>query len=265
MFGLYFFVDNVHYLEQIINRNQGGMLMGNFQTNQKMAKEINLKEIFSVIKKRAWVGIIITLLAGALGLYYSSNNKTTLLYSSSTNIIINAESSQRKTLEVIIKDKTVLEKVIEQLKLERTPDSLAQSIEVGSIDDTQVVKISVIDINPDRAAEIANKTANVFIQEIPHIMGFKDVRVLSDAQVNPLPINESNQKKIILGALVGGIIVGIGIIFLIDSLDDSVRSEQEIEELLEVPVLGSVSIMTRKNINKTKKINIVNRGDSVGI
>lgn len=239
--------------------------MGRFQNDRRMAKEINLKEILGVLKKRAWIGITITILAALFGYFYSSINQTTLLYSSSTNIIINADGGQRKTLEVIIKDKTVLEKVINQLDIERTPESLAQSIQVGSIDETQVVKISVIDVNPVLAAEIANTTASVFIQEIPNIMDFDDVRVLSDAQVNPIPINESNENKILGAAIIGGIVIGIGLIFLVDSLDESIRSEQEVEELLEVPILGSVSIMSKKNINKTKKINVNNRGDSIGI
>lgn len=239
--------------------------MGRFQNDRRMAKEINLKEILGVLKKRAWIGIIITVLAALFGYFYSSINQTTLLYSSSTNIIINADGGQRKTLEVIIKDKTVLDKVITQLVIERTPESLAQSIQVESIDDTQVVKISVIDANPVLAAEIANTTASVFIQEIPNIMDFDDVRVLSDAQANPIPINESNENKILGAAIIGGIVIGIGLIFLVDSLDESIRSEQEVEELLEVPILGSVSIMSKKNINKTKKINVNNRGDSIGI
>lgn len=238
--------------------------MGRFQTDQRIAKEINLKEILGILKKRAWIGIIITLLAAIFGYYYSSINQTTLLYSSSTNIIINADAGQRKTLEVIIKDKTVLEKVIEQLGLDRTTDSLAESIQVGSIDDTQVVKINVIDIEPERAADIANTTAKIFIEEIPKIMGFDDVRVLSDAQINHAPINESNQNKIIMAAIFGGIVIGIGLIFLIDSLDDSIRTEQDVEHILEVPILGSVSIMSKKNINKTKKTNVIERGDSIG-
>ncbi len=239
--------------------------MGRLQTDRRMAKEINLKEILGVLKKRAWIGITITILAALFGYFYSSINQTTLLYSSSTNIIINADGGQRKTLEVIIKDKTVLEKVITQLGIERTPESLAQSIQVGSIDETQVVKISVIDVNPALAAEIANTTASVFIQEIPNIMGFEDVRLLSDAQVNPIPINESNENKILGAAIIGGMVIGIGLIFLVDSLDESIRSEQEVEELLEVPILGSVSVMSKKNINKTKKIRVNNRGDSIGI
>ncbi len=239
--------------------------MGRLQADRRIAKEINLKEILSVLKKRAWIGITITILAALFGYFYSSINQTTLLYSSSSNIIINADGGQRKTLEVIIKDKTVLEKVITKLGIERTPESLAQNIQVGSIDDTQVVKISVIDINPERAAAIANTTANVFIEEIPHIMGFDDVRVLSDAQVNPYPINESNENKIIGAAIIGGIVIGIGLIFLIDSLDDSIHSEQDVEHLLEVPILGRVSTMSKKNINKTKKINAIDRGDSIGV
>jgi capsular polysaccharide biosynthesis protein len=239
--------------------------MGRFQTDQRIAKEINLKEILGVLIKRAWIGIVVTILAALFAYFYSSINQTTLLYSSSTNIIINAEAAQRKTLEVIIKDKTVLEKVIERIGLEISAESLAQNIQVGSIDDTQVVKISVIDDNPEIAADIANATASIFIQEIPNIMEFNDVRVLSDAQVNQNPINENNENKILAAGIIAGIVIGVGLIFLVDSLDESIRSEQEVEDLLEVPILGIVSTMSRKNINKTKQVNVINRGDSVGL
>ncbi|MBT2709464.1 hypothetical protein J7I91_16100 [Pseudomonas sp. ISL-84] len=238
--------------------------MSHFQ-DQKVAKEINLKDLYRVIKKRYWILILFAGLATIAGWFYSSINKTVPLYDTSTNIIINAESGYRNTLQVIIKDTTVLEEVIKELGLEKSPEALAASINVASIDDTQVVKISVIDTDPKRAADIANATAGVFIKEIPQIMDFDDVRILSSAKVDPIPINESNQSKIILVAFIFGIIAGIGLIFLIDSLDDSIKSERDIEMLLELQVLGSISKMNKKNINKKKlKTKIEFRGETIG-
>jgi capsular polysaccharide biosynthesis protein len=226
--------------------------MNRFNQDQRVAKEINLKDLYRVIKKRFWVVILITILATAAGWFYSSLNKTTLLYETSTTIIMDAEAGYRNTLQVIIKDTIVLEKVIKELGLEKSPEALAAGITVESIDDTQVVKISVIDTNPTRATEIANTTAEVFIEEIPSIMGFEDIRVLSKAKVNPIPINEDNQNKIIIAAFIFGVAVGIGLIFLIDSLDDSIKSERDIEMILGIQVLGSVSKMNKKNVNKRK-------------
>lgn len=239
--------------------------MNHFQ-DQRVAKEINLKDLFRVIKKRFWIVIVFAVISTAAGWFYSNANKTVPLYETSTNIIINAEPGYRNTLQVIIKDTIVLEKVIRELELEMSPSSLAGSINVGSIDDTQVVKITVTDTDPTRAADIANTTAKVFIKEIPNIMGFEDVRVLSEAKINPLPINEDNQNKIIIAAFIFGIIAGIGLIFLIDSLDDSIKSEKDIESVLGIQVLGSVSKINKKNVNKRKnrQTKLEFRGETIG-
>ena len=175
-------------------------------------------------------------------------------------------SEYRNTLQVIIKDTIVLENVIGELGLEKSPEALAGQINVESIDGSQVVKISVIDTDPERAVDIANTIAKVFIKEVPAIIIFKDIRVLSEAKINPFPINEDNQNKIILAAVIFGIAVGVGLVFLIDSLDDSIKSERDIEMMMGVRVLGSVSIMNKKNANKrkNKRADLEFRGETIG-
>ena len=106
-----------------------------------------------------------------LGFVYSQIS-TTLLYQSSSRIIINADAEDRKTLQVIMKDSTIMEKVVERLKLDRSPEALAGQITVQSIDDSQVVSIGVIDTDPTMAANIANTTAKVFKEEIPKYCWF---------------------------------------------------------------------------------------------
>jgi len=217
-----------------------------------IAKDINLKDLYRIIVKRFWIVLVITFITTLAGWYYSSLNKTTPLYEASTNVIIEADSEYRKTLQVIIKDTIVLESVIANLGLEKSPSALAGQINVYSIDDSQVVRISVTDTDSKRAVEIANETAKVFSNKIPSILKFEDIRILSKAKENPSPINESSSNKVILAAFVFGIVIGIGLLFLIDSLDDSIKSESDIEMILGIQVLGSVSSMNKRNINKRK-------------
>lgn len=216
---------------------------------KKIAKEINLKEILLVIKKRLWVLIVVTIIAAISGFAYGANKTTTLLYQSSTRVIIGADAELMKTLQVIIKDSTVLGKVVEKLKLNRSPESLANQINVESLDDSKVVSISVIDTDPNLATEIANTTAEVFKNEIPKILGFNDVKILSSAKVNPQPINEDSNKAAIIG-LIFGLFAGLGLVFLLDSMDDTVKSERDVEEYLDLPVIGQISKMNKKNIQK---------------
>ncbi|MDR7239992.1 YveK family protein [Neobacillus drentensis] len=237
--------------------------MNNF-IDKKNARDINLKELYYVIKKRFWIILVLMIITTGLGVYLS-DSKDPPLYESSSRIIIGANPENSKTLQVIIKDTTILEKVVQQLNLSQSPEEIAGQITVTSVDSSQVVSISVTDTDPERAAKIANTTARVFKEQIPNIMDFKDVRLLSDAKVNPSQINKS-QNNTTLIALIAGLVLGIGLVFLLDSLDETLRTDQEVEGMLELPVLGRVSKSTKKNLKRkyVKQVNLEARGETIG-
>lgn len=159
----------------------------NIQTFQrgKSDKEINLKEYYDVLKKRVWVILIITAITTMIGVIYSGLNSSPL-YQTSTRIIINTDSEYMKTLMVMIKDPIMMQKVKEELRLQKSPESIANQIQVTRIDESQVVSISVVDSTPQRAVSIADTTARVFKNEIASILKFKDVQLLSGAKRKPL-------------------------------------------------------------------------------
>lgn len=218
--------------------------------NQKSAKEINVKQLFEIIGRRLWIVIIVALLFTLAG--YLKTFSTTPLYQSSTRIIIEANQDKMKTLQVIIKDTTVLQKVVNEMELPMSPEALAGAITVTSVEDSEVVSISVTSSDPYMAAEIANKTAQVFKEEAPNIVNFKKIRDLSPAKVNLSQINGDRNGTIIKSSIVG-LVIGIGLTFLLNSLDYTVRSEQEIEDIIGFPVIGRVSKMNNKNSNINKK------------
>jgi capsular polysaccharide biosynthesis protein len=233
--------------------------------DKKRAKDINLKELFQVIKRRFWIIVLITILASIVGVI-QNNTKTIPLYQSSSNIIIGADEESRKTLQVIIRNSTILDKVIKELALNKSAEALASQISVASVEGSQVVSINVIDNDPIFAAKLANTTAQVFRDEVPNIIGQDYVRLLSSAKVSTVPINQSNNKKLFI-AVVGGLIVGIGLAFLLESLDDRIRSVREIELLLGLPVLGRVSKVSKRGIkkkNNNMQIDFNLRGENIG-
>ncbi|WP_079505293.1 YveK family protein [Mesobacillus jeotgali] len=232
--------------------------MGNVKKGT--AKEINLKEIFSVIKKGFWIIAIITAFSAFAGYLYGEKD-VTLLYQSSARIIIGKEADMN-TLQVILKDPVVLEKVVERLGLNRSPESLANQINVGILESSKVVNISVTDTDPARAADIANTTAEEFKTEITRLLDFDDMEIFSPAKINPNPINEEDSKLGIIG-IVFGVLAGIGFVFFLDSLDDTVRSQKDVEDYLGLPVVGRISKMNKKNIKK-QSIHPIDfpRGDS---
>ncbi|WP_226667475.1 YveK family protein [Metabacillus litoralis] len=232
-------------------------------SDHKQAKEINLTEVFIVIRRYMWIIVLISILSTSAGAYYS-NATYSPLYKSTARIIIGADSSLIATLKVIIQDSTVLEKVVQKLDLPYSPEALSGKIEVSSIADSQVVTISVLDSDPKQAAILANEVAETYKKEIPKILDFNDVKLLSEAKEIPIPINQDKNRMVII-SLIGGFVIGIGLAFLLDSLNNSVRKEYEVEEILGLPVLGTVSKMKKKNMQKKKRITrFENRSESLG-
>ncbi|MDN4526738.1 YveK family protein [Fictibacillus fluitans] len=214
------------------------------------AKEINIKELFNVMRRQLWIIAAVTILFTLCGSLYATYY-TTPLYQSSTRIIIGANQDNMKTLQVIIRDVTVLQKVVDQLDLHITPESLAGKINVESVDESQVVSINVTDTNAEMAARIANTTATVFKKEIPDILSFKDVRYLSPAKVNPYPINENDTRTMTISFIIG-LMAGIGLAFLRDSLDDTIRGSRELDDL-GITLLGSVPKIDQRKLQKNEK------------
>jgi capsular polysaccharide biosynthesis protein len=240
--------------------------MNSFNQNnndKRKAKEINLQELFNVIKRRFLAIAVITILAGIVGMILN-NTSIVPLYQSSSRIIIGADEESRKTLQVIVRDASILDLVVKELNLSKSAEALAGQISVASVEGSQVVSISVVDTDPEQAAIIADTTAKIFQEEVPKIVGQDYIRSLSKAKVNPLPINPKSNNKVFM-AIIGGLVVGVGLAFLLESLDDRIRSEKEIESMLGVQVLGRVSKMNKRNIKKkNSQSNLEIRGESVG-
>lgn len=237
-----------------------------YSEDKRIPKEIDLKGLFRTIKKRFWIVLVFTVVMTSAGWFYSNSHKSVPLYETSTNIIVQADAEARKTLQVIIKDTVILEKVIEKLGLKKSPQGLANQIEVEIIESSSVLNIRVTDPDPKQAANIANTVAAVFKDNVPKIIEYEEITIVSEAKINSLPVNSDNQKIIIAAAAILGVIIGVGFILLIDSLDDTVKSEHDIETILGIQVIGGVSKMNKRNVHKkkVKRGQLELRGETIG-
>src|SRR5690625_163853 len=213
-------------------------------------KDINIREFFVVLKRRFWIVVLVTIIATTAGYFYSTLNNSPI-YQTSTRVIIDSDENYMSTLMVMIKDPIIMEKVKEDLELSRSSESIAGQIGITRVDESQVIRIDVTDSDPKTAMEIANSTAKTFKSEVGNILEFNDVQLLSEAKQNNSPINE-NQNRTVIIAFVFGLITGIGLVFLLDSLDETVHKDSQVEEILGVPVIGVISNMKIKKIS-TKK------------
>jgi capsular polysaccharide biosynthesis protein len=246
-----------------------------------MEETISLRELFETLRKRLWLIVLITALAtiisGVVSYFF-----LTPIYQASTQILVNQAKSEQQlynynevqtnlqlvnTYSVIIKSPTILEKVKEELDLDRTVDELNEQIQVSSEKDSQVFSVIVDDPDPAMAAKIANKTADVFKTEIVKIMKVDNVTILSKAEVkeNQEPVKPKPLLNMAI-AFVVGLMTGVGLAFLLEYLDNTLKTEIDIEQHLGLPVLGSVSVISSPKTKKAKTGMSVQkaRGETIG-
>ncbi|MFP3668931.1 Wzz/FepE/Etk N-terminal domain-containing protein [Priestia sp. SIMBA_032] len=244
-----------------------------------MEKTISLKELLQTLKKRLLLIIIITAIFTAISGIVSYFFLTPI-YQSSTQILVNQEKSENavyspnevqtnlqliNTYNAIIKSPAILDKVIKKENLEMTTGELNKLISVSNEQESQVVNITVQHKNPKDSKNIANTIATTFQSEIKSIMNVDNVSILTKAELGARIKPDPILNMII--ALVVGLMVSVGVAFLLEYLDNTLKEDQDIEDQLGLPVLGAITIInideaTRKNgskiyINET-------RGDSIG-
>ncbi|MBT2259247.1 YveK family protein [Priestia megaterium] len=244
-----------------------------------MEKTIDLKELLQLLKKHLLLIIIVTAIftaiSGVVSYFF-----LTPIYQSSTQILVNQAKSKNEvyspnevqtnlqlinTYNVIIKSPAILDKVIEKENLEMTSGELDKLISVSNEQDSQVINITVQHENPQKSKNIANAISTTFQKEVKSIMNVDNVSILTKAGVGSLI-----KPNIILNmaiALIVGLMVGVGIAFLLEYLDKTIKKEQDIEEQLSLPVLGAINIINMDSNPKKRgsKINInETRGDSIG-
>jgi capsular polysaccharide biosynthesis protein len=247
-----------------------------------MEETISLRELFYTLRKRIWLIISITVIATLVSGIYSFYLATPI-YSSSTQLLVNQEKSDQpmynigeiqtnlqliNTYNVIIKSPAILDLVAKELDLGKTSDELNAMITVGSEKDSQVLNITVQ--NPDAAVatDIANTTAKVFQNEIVKIMSVDNVSILAQAKTkeNQSPIKPQKALNIAI-ALVVGLMAGVGLSFLLEYLDNTIKNEMDVEKVLGLPVLGAINTIGEKDKNKSlyghKQSDV--RGESVGV
>jgi len=215
-------------------------------------EEIDLNELFIFVKNK--IGLLITITASIciLGCVYGLFIQKPMYQSYTTVILSSNESSSAisqsdvalnknlvTTYAEIVKSRRVLDQVIEELELDLTYEQLYGKISVSSVNNTEIIQIVVNDSDGVNSKNIANVTANYFTKEVIDLLGMNNVKILDEAIVSETPYNINVTKQIIIYFMLG-FIVAAGILFVIYYFDRTVKSVEQVEQKIKLPILGSV-------------------------
>ncbi|MFJ8455924.1 YveK family protein [Bacillus paramycoides] len=229
-----------------------------------MEETISLKELFHILKKRLAMILVIAFGAAIVSTIISFFFMTPI-YQSSTQILVNQKKQEgaaiqynevqtniqlTNTYKVIIKSPVILDQVKEKLGLDITAQELNKKIEVANEKDSQVVSVTAQDKDPKLARDIANMTAEVFKGEVAKIMSVDNVTILSKAELSEelSPIKPRPMLNVAITFIVG-LMAAVALAFLLEYLDNTVKKEEDVENLLGLPVLGIVARMDEETTN----------------
>ena len=198
-------------------------------------EEIDLKELFEMFWHKKAQIILIILIFMVIGVIYSVGFVTPM-YSSSTTLVLagTASSTEEQTTNTIttadlsinsqlvstyselVKSNNILGQVISNLGINIDAEELRKNIEVTSVEDTELIEITVSNENPEYAAKIANEIASVFEEKIAkEIYNINNVHIVDEATPETEPSNVNHIKDIVIFAFIGAITPGPDILLVI--------------------------------------------------
>lgn len=217
--------------------------------------ELDLKEIFGVLKRR-WLVILAAALVCGAAAWCVSSFFVTPLYSAKVSMYVSSDTKRENaasvtaselsasarlvdTYLVILKSNSVLNEVIERLQLPYSTERLRNEIQASSINSTEAFSVTVTDPDPARAVEIANTVAQVAPDEIIRVVKVGSVEVIDWAELPQKPASPNIKRNTALGAVLGLLLSSVCLVAA-DLLDTAICREEDVTKGLGVPLLGVV-------------------------
>ena len=234
--------------------------------NDNEEMEIDLLELLMVMKKH----LAAILLAGIVGLvimFAYTSFLVTPLYSASSMMYVmpdnsNSNSSTLSDMQVgqqltsdyssMIESRSFMEDVIKKLNLTIDYQQLLEKVEVTNPTSSRILQVTVNDPNPQTAADIANEVASVAESKLKEITGMQAIKIYEEAAVPDRPSSPSLKKNCALG-LLAGIVLAMAVITILYLLDDTIKTEDDIEKYLGMTTLAVLPYNGRKQQRQAQK------------
>lgn len=222
-------------------------------------EEIDLSELFSYFMQRIYIIFAAVIICLVGGLAYTVFLKEPL-YRSDVNVIVVSKENQTPTTlqseitanqklaatyRELVESRRVLKQVIDNLELNYSVAELQNMISVENINETEIIKITVSSEDAKEAKTIANETAKIFQDEIVNIYNLENVSIIDKAELakNPYNVNVIKDSVIYIAL---GLVLSCGIIFVVYYFDNTIKSVEQVEKHLGIPVIGTVPTVGKK-------------------
>ena len=214
---------------------------------------ISVSEIIDAVKKR-WKIIVLTTVLATVGSGIFSFFVISPTYEASTKIFIGKEGAESegynssdvsmyqnliKTYSELIKTKDLVNKAINNSQYDLSVNNVLNGITVNTLTGTQILQISYQSKSPSIAKNILESVTNEFINKAQELVPNGNVKILESVELPKNPVAPNKTMNIAI-AFILGMMVGFGIVFLLEYLDNTYKNKEQLEKELDIPVLGII-------------------------
>ena len=214
---------------------------------------IDLLEVLNAVRQHLLAVILTTVILAGVGFGVSKFLITPQYEASALMIVntrqdttsnvtsdqINSATKLVSTYSIILKSDTVLNQVIENRGLNMDYQQLANRVTVSAVDETQVMKVTVTSDNPEWARQVCEQITQISPDVILEAVEAGSVKVISNASISPEPVSPNVSRNTALGA-VAGLVISVGIVFLMVLLDNKINNEEDVSKYLDLTVVGVI-------------------------
>lgn len=214
---------------------------------------IRLDELFEALKKR-WlmivtITLIATIISAALSFFVIKPK-----YEASTKVFIGKDEGDNqaynqndvlmyqklmKTYSEAIKTKDLVSRSLQGTSLELKPEDVLANLTVSPVTDTQILQIKYKSKNPQEAKVVIQELTDEFIKTSKELVPNGNIKTIEEVQLPEKPVSPNKKMNIAIAFLLG-LMVSMGLAFLLEFLDNTFKSKEELERELDIPVIGVI-------------------------
>ena len=214
---------------------------------------ISIEEIFEVLKKRwkmiALITIVATVISGVFSFFIIDP-----VYEASTKLFVGKEENSEevynsndiamyqkllKTYSETIKTRDLLTSAIKDSKYDLEVGAVSSALTVVPVADTQILQIKYQSKDPKEAEIVLKAISNNFIKTAKELVPNGNVRTIEAVEMPEKPVSPNKKMNIAIAFLLG-LMVSVGLVFLLEYLDNTYKTKEQLEKELELPVLGVI-------------------------
>lgn len=216
-------------------------------------QEIRLDEFFDALKKRWFMIVSITLAATIISAaisFFLIKPK----YAASTKLFIGKEEAESqgysqndvtmyqklmKTYTETIKTKDLVERALEDSKIDLNTNTVLANLTVTTVTDTQILEIKYQSVDPMEAKTVIEGLSDEFMKTSKKLVPNGNIQIIESVEVPDKPVSP-NKKMNIAIAFVLGLMVSVGLALLLEFLDNTFKTKEQVEREFDIPVIGTI-------------------------